>query len=63
MDVFLGLVGDWDVCVAGGGLCGGLAVECRTEKDLEADMGEILINFWTKYKFDFLAANLLLNHE
>ncbi len=30
-----------------------MAVKCRTAKELEADVGEILDNFGTTYKFDF----------
>ena len=30
-----------------------MAVKCRTAKELEADVGEILENFGTTYKFDF----------
>ena len=30
-----------------------VAVKCRTAKELEADVGEILDNFGTAYKFDF----------
>ena len=30
-----------------------MAVKCKTAPELEADVGEILDNFGTKYKFDF----------
>ena len=30
-----------------------MAVKCRTAQELEADVGHILDNFGTTYKFDF----------